>query len=79
MGKRVVIDEEECIGCGTCEEICPEVFKLNPDTEKAEVIKPEGGPEDPGRHGYGTGGRHPAGRRRPQGPGPDDLRPPGAG
>ncbi len=42
----VHIDEEECIGCGTCEEICPEVFRLNTDTEKAEVIMPEGGPED---------------------------------
>ena len=42
----VFIDEEECIGCGTCEEICPEVFRLNTDKEKAEVIMPEGGPED---------------------------------
>ncbi|MBW2472733.1 MAG: 4Fe-4S binding protein, partial [Deltaproteobacteria bacterium] len=23
----VYIDEDECIGCGTCEELCPEVFK----------------------------------------------------
>jgi ferredoxin len=46
MTKRVYIDEEECIGCGTCEEMCDEVFKLNEDTEKAEVIKAEGGPED---------------------------------
>ena len=42
----VYIDEDECIGCGTCEETCPEVFRLNTDTEKAEVVKPEGGPED---------------------------------
>jgi len=42
----VQIDEDDCIGCGTCEEICPEVFKFNPDTEKAEVIMPEGGAED---------------------------------
>ena len=46
MGRRVFVDEEECIGCGSCEEICPEVFVLNEDTEKAEVINPEGGPED---------------------------------
>ena len=46
MSKRVYLDQEECIGCGSCEEICPEVFKLNQDTEKAEVIEPEGGPED---------------------------------
>ena len=30
----------------SCEEICPDVFVLNEDTEKAEVINPEGGPED---------------------------------
>jgi ferredoxin len=46
MAKRVIIDQDECIGCGSCEEICQEVFKLNEETEKAEVIKPEGGPED---------------------------------
>ncbi len=46
MNRRVYIDEDECIGCGTCEEICEEVFRLNEDTEKAEVIKPEGGPEE---------------------------------
>lgn len=46
MSKKVYIDEEECIGCGSCEEVCPAVFKLNEDEEKAEVIKPEGGPED---------------------------------
>ena len=46
MSDRVCIDEDESIGCGSCEEICSEVFKLNEETEKAEVIKPEGGPED---------------------------------
>ena len=42
----VHIDEDDCIGCGTCEELCPEVFKLDAGTEKAEVIMPEGGPQD---------------------------------
>ena len=46
MSRRVYIDEDECIGCGSCEEICPEVFKFNEEAEKAEVVKPEGGPED---------------------------------
>jgi ferredoxin len=46
MGKRVVIDEEECIGCGNCEGICPEVFKVNTKAEKSIVIKPEGGQEE---------------------------------
>ncbi|OIP88943.1 MAG: ferredoxin [Syntrophaceae bacterium CG2_30_49_12] len=42
----IYIDEEECIGCGTCEEICPEVFRLSDEKGKAEVINPEGGTED---------------------------------
>ena len=46
MGKRVVIDKDECTGCESCVELCDEVFAFNEDEEKAEVIKPEGGPED---------------------------------
>jgi ferredoxin len=44
MSQRVFINEEECIGCGTCSELCPEVFQMNEEKEKAEVIEPEGGP-----------------------------------
>jgi ferredoxin len=43
---KVIIDEEECIGCGSCVELCPEVFRMNEDKEKAEVILPEGGSEE---------------------------------
>ena len=46
MSRKVYIDEDECLGCASCEEICAEVFKLNEETEKAEVIRSEGGPED---------------------------------
>jgi ferredoxin len=46
MAKRVVIDSEECVGCQTCVELCPDVFSFNDASEKAEVIKEEGGPED---------------------------------
>jgi ferredoxin len=28
---RPVVDEEICIGCGTCEEICPDVFRVGDD------------------------------------------------
>jgi len=33
-----VVDQETCIGCGGCGEICPTVFQLNEEIEKAEVI-----------------------------------------
>jgi ferredoxin len=46
MGKIVVIDSDECIGCESCVELCAEVFAFNEAEEKAEVIVPEGGPED---------------------------------
>jgi len=46
MGRKVTIDQDECIGCGSCQDICPGVFRLNEKIEKAEVIQPEGGPED---------------------------------
>jgi ferredoxin len=46
MAKKVVIDHEECIGCGTCPELCPDVFELNEEEEKAYVILPTGGDED---------------------------------
>ena len=36
------IEIDECIGCGGCVEICPEVFSLNESLEKAQVIHPDG-------------------------------------
>lgn len=46
MAKKVVIDEDECEGCESCVEICPDVFGFDEDREVAYVKKPEGGPED---------------------------------
>ncbi len=43
--KMASINQQDCIGCGACVEICPEVFAFNDDEEKAYVIKPEGGDE----------------------------------
>jgi ferredoxin len=37
----IKIDQEKCIGCGTCAAICPAVFKLNEEIFKAEAIDPE--------------------------------------
>ncbi len=42
MGKKVVIDADECIGCESCVELCAEVFAFNEAEEKAEVIMAEG-------------------------------------
>jgi ferredoxin len=46
VSRVVYIAEEECIGCGMCQDICPEVFKLDEETNVAKVIEPKEGPED---------------------------------
>jgi len=38
---KVSIDEDTCIGCGRCVEICPAVFHLNEATGKSEVMDEE--------------------------------------
>ena len=34
-----VVDQELCIGCGNCAEICPQVFEMRDD--KSVVIGPD--------------------------------------
>ena len=29
--KRIIIDISNCVGCSICEQLCPEVFKLDTD------------------------------------------------
>lgn len=45
MSKISVVDQDECVGCGNCEKICSEVFRLN-DDGVAEVYDPDGAAED---------------------------------
>lgn len=36
---KVSIDREGCIGCGVCEALCPEVFKLLEDGKSGIIEK----------------------------------------
>lgn len=40
MPKKIIIDQELCIGCGACANLCPEVFEMKNDG-KAEVVDSE--------------------------------------
>ncbi|RUM39000.1 MAG: ferredoxin [Desulfobulbus sp.] len=35
---EIIIDTYLCSGCATCVELCPQVFRLDPAGEKAELI-----------------------------------------
>jgi len=37
MEKKIVVDQDLCIGCGACVNLCPEVFELD-DNAKSQVI-----------------------------------------
>ena len=41
---QAYVDKEECIGCESCVQICPEVFEMDPDG-KAEVKEGTGAGE----------------------------------
>ena len=42
---NVEVDQDSCIGCGLCCELCPTVFKMADDTRTATVLS-ETVPED---------------------------------
>jgi len=33
----IKVDQETCIGCGRCTEVCPDVFKLNSDGKSGVI------------------------------------------
>ncbi|WP_339138041.1 MAG: ferredoxin [Candidatus Electrothrix sp. GW3-4] len=37
MSEKVILDQEECIGCETCVEMCPSVFSFDDAEGKAYV------------------------------------------
>lgn len=41
MARIPVVKEDECISCGLCAEICPEVFRLN-ERDVSEIFDPGG-------------------------------------
>ncbi|MGB9706973.1 MAG: ferredoxin [Microgenomates group bacterium] len=45
MAKKITVDKQKCIGCGTCVAIAPKSFKLG-DDGKAQPIEPPGDEEE---------------------------------
>lgn len=37
MTKKIIVDQNKCIGCNTCPLIAPETFELDQTTYKAKV------------------------------------------
>lgn len=44
MTRNVRVDRNECIGCGLCISLAPEVFRF--ENDKSEVYNPSGAPAE---------------------------------
>lgn len=42
MSRIPVVEQDDCIGCEVCTQICPEVFSMNHAIEKSTVHNPQG-------------------------------------
>lgn len=38
MNKKIIVDKEKCIGCGTCIALAPEIFEMD-DAGKSNIKK----------------------------------------
>jgi ferredoxin len=41
---KIKIDQQKCIGCGSCQAVCPDIFEIGEDS-KAHLKGSEGGDE----------------------------------
>lgn len=41
----IKVNQDDCIGCGVCSELCPQNFKLDENEGKAMVISQEDTPQ----------------------------------
>lgn len=41
MTKNIQVDQELCIGCGACVNLCPEIFELQDDGKSRVITKNE--------------------------------------
>jgi len=45
VAMKIVVDRDECIGCGNCSDIAPAVFELD-DEGLTKVVDPQGADDD---------------------------------
>ncbi|MDO5547652.1 MAG: ferredoxin [Eubacteriales bacterium] len=51
---NVLINRAGCIGCGTCEALCPEVYQIQEDGLAQIIAQPDGYLEDAAREAAGS-------------------------